>query len=80
MNAPATPTIVLGGGRSARLGGVDKSAVEVDGIALIDHVYAAIRGCRPVIAVGPDGIGRHGVRVVREDPPFGGPAAAVAAG
>lgn len=80
MNGPATAAIVLGGGRSARLGGVAKATVEVDGIPLIDHVYSAVRGCMPIIAVGPDGISRPGIRVVREDPPFGGPAAAVAAG
>lgn len=80
MNVPATAALVLGGGRSARLGGVAKATVEVEGIPLIDHVYAAVRGCSPIIAVGPTGIGRPVVRVVREDPPFGGPAAAVAAG
>lgn len=80
MNAPAAAALVLAGGRSARLGGADKASVEIDGVALLDHVYAAVRGCSPIIAVGPDGIGRPGVRVVREDPPFGGPAAAVAAG
>lgn len=75
----AAAAIVLAGGRSARLGGVEKANVEVDGIPLIDHVFAAVRGCSPIIAVGPDGIGRPDIRVVREDPPFGGPAAAVAA-
>lgn len=79
MNAPAA-ALVLGGGRSARLGGGDKAAVTIDGLALIDHVYAAVRGCTPIIAVGPDEIGRPGIRVVREVPPFSGPAAAVAAG
>lgn len=79
MNAP-TAAIVLAGGRSARLGGSDKSAIEIDGVALIDHVYAAVRACAPIIAVGPDHIGRPGIHVVRERPPFGGPAAAVAAG
>ncbi|MCS3842989.1 molybdenum cofactor guanylyltransferase [Microbacterium sp. AK031] len=79
MTAP-TAALVLAGGRSARLGGVDKATLEVDGIPLIDHVYAAVRGCAPIISVGPDGIARSGIRVAREDPPFAGPAAAVAAG
>lgn len=79
MNTPAA-AIVLGGGRSTRLGGDDKTAVEIDGIPLIDHVYAAVRECSPVVAVGPDSIRRPGIRVVREAPPFGGPAAAVGAG
>lgn len=80
MSTPAAAAIVLAGGRSARLGGVAKATVEVDGIALIDHVYAAVRECTPIVAVGPADIGRPGIRVVRENPPFGGPAAAVAAG
>ncbi|GGD62798.1 molybdenum cofactor guanylyltransferase [Microbacterium murale] len=80
MNVPATAALVLAGGRSSRLDGVAKATVEVDGIPLIDHVYAAVRACTPIIAVGPDDIGRSGIRVVREDPPFSGPAAAVAAG
>lgn len=80
MNPQATAAIVLAGGRSARLGGVDKATVEVDGIPLIDHVYAAVSGCTPIVAVGQDSIARSGVNVVREEPPFGGPASAVAAG
>ena len=79
VNVPVA-AIVLAGGRSARLGGVQKANVEIDGVPLADHVYAAVRGCTPVIAVGPDDIGRPGVRLVRERPLFGGPAAAVGAG
>jgi molybdopterin-guanine dinucleotide biosynthesis protein A len=71
--------IVLAGGRGSRLGGFDKSAVEVDGRPLLDHVLDAVRGCAPVIVVGPPGIVRPGVTTVREDPPFGGPVAAIAA-
>lgn len=80
MSPSPVAAIVLAGGRSARLGGAAKATVEIGGIPLIDHVYAAVRGCTPVVAVGPDEIGRPGIRVVREDPPFGGPASAVAAG
>jgi len=75
-----TAAIILAGGRASRLGGVDKAAVEIDGIALVDHVYAAVQGCVPIIAVGPASIGRDGVQVVREEPPFAGPVAAIAAG
>lgn len=72
--------IVLAGGRGSRLGGVDKASIEIDGIPLIDHVYAAVRDCAPIITVGPASTARAGVQVVREEPPFGGPVAAIAAG
>lgn len=70
---------MLAGGRGTRLGGVDKAAVQLGGAPLVDRVYAALTGT-VVIAVGPDSLARPGVRVVREDPPFGGPVAALAAG
>ncbi|KDA06855.1 molybdopterin-guanine dinucleotide biosynthesis protein MobA [Microbacterium sp. CH12i] len=72
--------IVLTGGRASRLGGIDKASMEIDGIPLVNHVYAAVHDCAPIIAVGPDETGRPGVRVVREEPRFGGPVAAIAAG
>lgn len=75
-----TAAIILTGGRASRLGAVDKASVEIDGIPLVDHVYSAVRGCAPIIAVGPPSTGRPGIRVVREQPPFGGPVAAIAAG
>ncbi|MFY9714752.1 MAG: NTP transferase domain-containing protein [Microbacterium sp.] len=78
-SAPGTAAIILGGGRATRLDGTDKASVVVSGAALIDHVYAAVRGCVPIVAVGPDSISRPGIRVVRENPPFGGPVAAISA-
>ncbi len=75
----ARAAIVLAGGRASRLGGADKASVEVAGRRLVDHVYAAVADCAPVIAVGPDSLARPGVTVVREEPPFGGPVAALAA-
>ena len=72
--------IVLTGGRASRLGGVDKASVEIDGIRLVDHVYAAVQACTPIIVVGPPETGGLNMRVVREHPPFGGPVAAIAAG
>ena len=77
--APETAAIILAGGRATRLDGADKASVIVAGATLIDHVYAAVRGCAPIVAVGPDSISRPGIRVVREDPPFGGPVAAISA-
>lgn len=81
MTAPLRPAaIVLTGGRASRLGGADKASIEIDGIPLVDHVYAAVRRCSPIIAVGPRKTGRPHVRVVREQPAFGGPVAAISAG
>ncbi|GED99932.1 hypothetical protein nbrc107696_45190 [Gordonia spumicola] len=74
-----TTAIILAGGRAARLGGVDKAGVEIAGRSLIDTVLAAVAGMDRVIAVGPETVARPGVRVVREDPPFGGPVAGIAA-
>lgn len=74
-----TAAIVLAGGRGSRLGGVDKAAVEVGGRPLVDHVYAAVAGCDPIVAVGPHSVARPGVVVVREEPVFAGPVAALSA-
>lgn len=75
----ARAAIVLAGGRGSRLGGADKAAVEIDGRPLVDRLIAAVEGNEPVVVVGPPTLERPGVVVVREDPPFGGPVAAIAA-
>lgn len=73
--------IVLAGGRSTRFGS-DKLAVEVDGSPLLRHaVDAALEVAAHVVVVGPAPEGLPaGVVVTREDPPYGGPYAAVVAG
>ena len=75
--------IVLAGGRSRRLGGTDKTALRFEGKSLLDHALSAVSGARRVVVVGPEDLrGRlpRTVSLVREHPPFGGPAAATAAG
>ena len=71
--------IVLAGGRGSRLGGVTKPGVTIGGRRLLDIALVAVSAARQVVVVGdlpvPDG-----VRLTREDPPFGGPVAGVAAG
>ncbi len=72
--------VVLAGGGGRRMGGVDKPGLEVDGRTLLDRVLSAVGGAERVVVVGPS---RPTVREVvwtREDPPGGGPAAALAAG
>ncbi|WP_420492799.1 molybdenum cofactor guanylyltransferase [Kitasatospora camelliae] len=74
--------MVLAGGAASRLGGgVDKPGLAVGGHTLLDRVIAACDGARTVVAVGPRRpTERAGVRWTREQPPGGGPVAAVAAG
>lgn len=71
--------IILAGGRGSRLGGVDKGALPVGGRALLDRVLDAARAAERVVVVG-DGPVPAGVLLTREEPVFGGPAAAVVAG
>ena len=73
--------IVLAGGRSTRFGS-DKLAVALNGTPLVSHAIEAARAFgAEVVVVGPDGPGLPvDVTVVREDPPYSGPYAAVAAG
>lgn len=73
--------VILAGGRSSRLGGVPKAALRYGGEALLDLAVQAARGARAVAVVGPDpGTLPAGVLSCREEPPFAGPAAAIAAG
>ncbi|MZD54858.1 DUF6457 domain-containing protein, partial [Streptomyces sp. SID5606] len=63
-----------------RLGGADKPGLRVGGRALLDRVLAACAGARATVVVAAP---RPTVRPVvwaREDPPGGGPLAALAAG
>lgn len=47
---------------------------------MLDRVLRAVPDARPRVVVGPDQTVPGDVTVVREDPPMGGPAAAIAAG
>lgn len=63
---------VLAGGRGTRMGTPRKHALTVGGRPMIETVRAALSGARRVHVVGPDGD-------LVEDPPGGGPVAALAA-
>ncbi|MGW1373408.1 DUF6457 domain-containing protein [Streptomyces sp. NPDC002446] len=72
--------IVLAGGAARRLGGADKPALSVGGRSLLDRVIAACPDAAITVVVGP---GRPTARAVvhaLEDPPGGGPLAALDAG
>lgn len=72
--------VILAGGRGERLGGVDKAAVVIDGVTLLDRVVAAAAEATQVICVGPEHDTSRPVRWTREHPPGGGPVAALASG
>ncbi|UGQ15235.1 molybdenum cofactor guanylyltransferase [Yinghuangia sp. ASG 101] len=72
--------VVLAGGAARRLGGRDKPALTVGGRTLLDRAVDACEGARTVVVVGPERATRRTVAWAREDPPGGGPVAALAAG
>ncbi len=73
--------MILAGGKSSRLGGVPKAQLRYDGATLLERAVAAVCGAGRVVVVGPDpGTLPDGTLTAREDPPFAGPAAAIAAG
>ncbi|WP_255437288.1 NTP transferase domain-containing protein [Cellulosimicrobium sp. TH-20] len=79
---PSLPfdAVVLAGGRAERLG-TPKPGLVVGGRPLLEHALAATVGAARTVVVGPDELAAPGRYVrTREDPPFGGPVAGIAAG
>jgi molybdopterin-guanine dinucleotide biosynthesis protein A len=74
--------IVLAGGRSSRLGGEPKAALSFEGRSLVSRTLDAAADARRSVVVGDASalVLPAGVRLTREEPAFGGPAAAIAAG
>jgi molybdenum cofactor guanylyltransferase len=79
-SAPPFAAVVLAGGRAARLGGQRKPQLEVGGRTMLAGVLAAVADAGSRVVVGPPQPVPDGVRVVREEPPGGGPVPALAAG
>lgn len=80
MTAYWYDALVLAGGSATRLGGTDKPAVQVGARPLLDRVLNACADASRTVVVGPR---RQTVRPVRwasEQPPGGGPLAALDAG
>ena len=82
---PRFNAVILAGGRSSRLDGTPKALLRVSGRTLLGVALDAAAGAASVAVAGPDSLsealadaGAHAL-LVREDPPFSGPAAAVAA-
>lgn len=72
--------VVLAGGGAHRLGGTDKPAIEIGGRSLLERVLEATAEAGVTVVVGPQRRTSRPVRWTREDPPGGGPVAAIAAG
>ncbi|MEU7317258.1 DUF6457 domain-containing protein [Streptomyces sp. NPDC007083] len=72
--------LVLAGGGARRLGGADKPAVTVGGRPLLDRVLAACGDATATVVVGPRRPTCRPVLWAREEPPGGGPLAALQAG
>ncbi|MEU9051220.1 NTP transferase domain-containing protein [Streptomyces sp. NPDC048384] len=76
----AYDAVVLAGGAARRLGGVDKPGVRVGGRPLLDRVLAACADAGTTVVVADPRPTARPVTWAREDPPGGGPVAALDAG
>ncbi|MGC4980120.1 NTP transferase domain-containing protein [Streptomyces sp. DT193] len=72
--------VVLAGGAARRLGGEDKPGVRVGGRTLLDRVLAACADATRTVVVARPRPTARAVEWAREDPPGGGPLAALDAG
>lgn len=77
--------IILAGGASTRMGGTDKTRLQIAGATTLERVLRAAPAAERIV-VGPDGqdgaelAAHQGARFVLEDPPRSGPLAALARG
>jgi len=80
---PTIGVVIPAGGTARRLGGTDKPALDVGGRSILARLVDDLHPL-PIVVVGPRpgdlGDSAPGVVWCREDPPGGGPAAALAAG
>lgn len=74
--------VVLAGGRSSRLGSVPKATLRYQQHTLLERTLAATGFARHIVVVGDlvPPTHRGQILLTREDPPYGGPAAGIAAG
>jgi molybdenum cofactor guanylyltransferase len=77
---PPYTAVVLAGGKAARLGGQPKPQLRVGERTMLATVLAAVDDAQQRIVVGPPQPCPDDVRRVREQPPGGGPVAALRAG
>lgn len=72
--------VVLAGGRASRLGGADKSSIEIAGRTLLEHALDAVIDASEVVVVGRQVPTDRPVTFVTEDPRYGGPVAGLLTG
>lgn len=72
--------IILAGGRSARLDGIDRASVELDGRTLLEHALDAVLDASEVVVVGEQVPTERPVTFTVEEPKYGGPVAALLTG
>lgn len=79
MGADDLGAILLAGGRGSRMGGVHKPLLKIGGETLLDAALRAARDaqCDPIVVVGPADEAHADLTWIREEPPFGGPVAAI---
>ena len=80
MSAGGYDAIVTAGGDARRMQGRDKLAVDIGGVTVLQRTLSALGAASQIIVVGPQRDLDVPVTWCREDPPGGGPAAAIAAG
>ncbi|WP_286346474.1 molybdenum cofactor guanylyltransferase [Frondihabitans sucicola] len=78
----AYTAVLLAGGRASRLGGLDKTRMVSRGATLLDRAIEAAQEATALVIVGlRDGTAPPARAILtREDPPWSGPVAALAAG
>lgn len=74
-------SVIVAGGRSSRLGGTPKAGLRRGAERLLEITVRAVNEAGCAVVVGPDDLAVPPATLrTREDPPFSGPAAAIAAG
>lgn len=81
LSAGGFAGVVLAGGTAARMGGIDKAAVELHGRTLLELALDAFLDADEVVVVAPESVPTsRPVTYVCEDPPRGGPVAGLLTG
>ncbi len=81
MSTVTFNAIILAGGRSSRLGGTPKALLSDGSMSLLESTFNAVLAALNIVVVGPADLPVDDrVILTRENPPFAGPAAALAAG